>query len=39
MGFPSFYVIDKHGLVQYRGSGYGRVESLSDAIDRVVAKN
>jgi peroxiredoxin len=39
MGFPSFFVIDQQGLVQYRGSGYGRVEPLAQAIDRLVAKN
>lgn len=39
MGFPSFFLIDQHGLVQYRGSGYGRVEPLTQAIERLVAKN
>ena len=39
MGFPSFFVIDQQGLVQYRGSGYGRVEPLAQAIDKLVAKN
>jgi peroxiredoxin len=38
MGFPSFFVIDQQGLVQYRASGYGRVENLSQAIDRLVAE-
>jgi peroxiredoxin len=37
MGFPSFFVIDQQGLVQYRGSGYGRIEPLSQAVDRLVA--
>ena len=39
MGFPSFFLIDQNGVVQYRGSGYGRIEPLTHAIDRLVAKN
>lgn len=39
MGFPSFFVIDQNGIIQYRASGYGRVEPLTKAIDRLVAKN
>ncbi len=39
MGFPSFFVIDQNGIIQYRGSGYGRVEPLAKAIDKLVASN
>ncbi len=39
MGFPSFFLIDQNGVVQFRGSGYGRIEPLTAAIDRLVAKN
>ncbi len=39
MGFPSFFLIDQDGVVQYRGSGYGRIESLTAAIDRLAAKH
>lgn len=38
MGFPAFFLIDQNGVVQYRGSGYGRIEPLVAAIDRLVAK-
>ncbi len=39
MGFPSFFLIDQNGVVQYRGSGYGRIEPLTHAIERLVPKN
>lgn len=39
IGFPSFFLIDQNGLVQYRGSGYGRVEPLTQAIERLVPRN
>jgi peroxiredoxin len=38
MGFPSFFVIDKNGLVQYRSSGFDRTPALASAIERVAAK-
>ena len=38
MGFPSFFVIDKDGLVQYRGSGLNRTNAIDSMIDRLAAK-
>ena len=38
MGFPSFFVIDQQGLVQYRSSGYDKTTSLDAAINRLVTK-
>lgn len=35
MGFPSFFVIDKEGILQYRSSGFDRTQSLASAIDRL----
>ena len=38
MGFPSFFVIDQQGLVQYRSSGYDKTVPLEAAISKLVAK-
>lgn len=38
MGFPSFFVIDRSGVVQYRASGYDRTGTLDSAIAKLVAK-
>lgn len=38
MGFPSYFVIDKNGLVQYRASGFDKTASLASAIDRSAGK-
>lgn len=38
MGFPSFFVIDRSGVVQYRASGYERTGTLDSAIAKLVAK-
>lgn len=37
MGFPSHYVIDRNGLVQYRSSGWDKTEALDAAITRLAA--
>lgn len=36
MGFPSFFVIDKDGKLNYRSSGYDRSAALGQAIDRLL---
>lgn len=38
MGFPSFYVIDQEGIVQFKTSGYDRTEAVGAAITRLVTK-
>jgi peroxiredoxin len=38
MGFPTFFVIDQMGTVQYKASGYDKTEPLSTAINRLLAK-
>jgi peroxiredoxin len=38
MGFPSFFVIDKAGTIQYRSSGFDRTASLTAAIERFATK-
>jgi len=38
MGFPSFYVIDQDGVVQYRGSGYDKTRPLEAAVSGLLAK-
>jgi hypothetical protein len=38
MGFPSFFVIDQSGVVQYRSSGYDKTGPLDSAIAKLVAK-
>jgi len=38
MGFPSFFVIDRQGLVQYRSSGYDKTEPINDAIGKLLSK-
>lgn len=38
MGFPSFFVIDKEGVVQYRSSGFDRTQALAAAVDRFATK-
>lgn len=38
MGFPSIYVIDQSGRIQFRASGYDKTVSLSAAVDRLLSK-
>lgn len=38
MGFPSFFVIDKAGTIQYRSSGFDRTASMNAVIERLAAK-
>jgi len=38
MGFPSFFVIDKAGTIQYRASGFDRTASMNAVIERLAAK-
>ncbi len=38
MGFPSFFVIDRDGVLQYRSSGFDRTQSLASAIERLASK-
>lgn len=38
MGFPSFFVIDQNGLVQYRSSGFNKTSALSSTIERLAGK-
>ena len=36
MGFPSFFVINSSGKIEYRSSGYDKTESLNATISRLV---
>lgn len=36
MGFPSFFVIDQAGVVQYRSSGYDKTGPLDSAISKLL---
>ncbi len=36
MGFPSFFVINPSGKIEYRSSGYDKTESLNTVISRLV---
>lgn len=36
MGFPSFFVIDQSGVVQYRSSGYDKTGPLDSAISKLL---
>lgn len=38
MGFPSFFVIDQSGFVQYRSSGYDKTGAIDSAIAKLVSK-
>jgi peroxiredoxin len=38
IGFPSFYVIDQGGLVQYRSSGYDKTPQLEAAINKLLLR-
>lgn len=38
MGFPSFFVIDQSGIVQYRSSGFNKTTAMGSAINRLVEK-
>lgn len=38
MGFPSFFVIDKEGTIQYRASGFDRTASMNAVIERLATK-
>ena len=38
MGFPSFFVIDTAGTIQYRSSGFDRTASLNAVIERLASK-
>ncbi len=37
MGFPSFFVIDQQGLVQYRSSGYDKTPELASRVSQLLA--
>ena len=39
MGFPSFFVIDQSGVVQFRSSGYDKTGQLDAAVSKLVGKN
>lgn len=36
MGFPSFFVVDKSGVVRLKASGYDKTGLIRDSIDRLV---
>lgn len=36
MGFPSFYVLDKVGVVRHRASGYDKTQGVAAAVDRLL---
>ena len=36
MGFPSFFVINTSGKIEFRSSGYDKTESLNAAISRLI---
>ncbi|MGE3465374.1 MAG: TlpA family protein disulfide reductase [Pyrinomonadaceae bacterium] len=38
MGFPSFFVIDQDGIVQYRSSGFDKTSALASSIERLARK-
>ena len=38
MGFPSYFVINDAGLVEYRSSGYDKTESLNSTLSRLLNK-
>lgn len=38
MGFPAHFVVDQHGTVRYKGSGYDKSQALDDAIRVLVGK-
>lgn len=38
MGFPSFFVIDQEGVIQYRSSGFDKTSILASTLDRLVTK-
>lgn len=38
MGFPSFFVIDQTGSIQYRSSGYNKTGGLETLIGKLLAK-
>lgn len=38
MGYPSFFVVDKRGLVQYRTSGYDKTADLNEAVSRLASE-
>ena len=37
MPYPSFFVVDPHGRVQYRSSGYDKTAALNSAIRELIA--
>ena len=39
MGFPAYFVIDKHGSVAYRGSGWAKTNELEARISKLIANN
>ena len=36
IGYPSFFVVDRNGLVQHRSSGYDKIAPVTAAIDRLL---
>ena len=38
MGFPSYFVINDAGIIEYRSSGYDKTESLNATLTRLLGK-
>ncbi len=38
MGFPSYFVINDAGVIEYRSSGYDKTESLNSTLTRLLSK-
>ena len=38
MGFPSFFVIDREGIVRHRSSGYDKTGPLDAAVGKLISK-
>ena len=38
IGYPAFFVMDREGAVQYRGSGYSKTVQVGAAIDKLLTK-
>ncbi|MEO7538756.1 MAG: TlpA disulfide reductase family protein [Pyrinomonadaceae bacterium] len=38
MGYPSFFVVDQRGLVQYRASGYDKTVAIDQAVSRLMSE-
>lgn len=38
IAYPAYFVVDRSGLVQYRGNGYDKTPALAATVDRLIAK-